>query len=196
MVPALRRGVIEYLTRVDVDLAPRGPECRLREPERGRGLREPAGLPERLSRSLGASALGLEPATQQVVGPLLPAGHVPLRDLLPAGDLGVRAVLAIPQPDHLLEHRRQLVDGLHQQAPRFDGREPGTECGPDGVAFRRAEPGGGELTGEGDGDPVLGAVEPRDDPGDADGRHGRGGRFRCAGGHHDQRRLDDRARAR
>ena len=47
-------------------------------------------------------------------------------------------------------------------------------------------------TGEGDGDPVVGAVERRDDPADADGGHGRGGRFRCAGGHHGQRRLDDR----
>ena len=55
-------GVIDYLTgvvfafpdRVDVDLAPGGLGWRLREPERGRRLREPAGLRQRLSRSLGA----------------------------------------------------------------------------------------------------------------------------------------------
>ena len=63
-------GVIDYLTgavfafpdRVNVELAPKGPEWWLREPERARRLHEPAGLRERLSQSLSASALGLEPA--------------------------------------------------------------------------------------------------------------------------------------
>ena len=40
-----------------------------------------------------------------------------------------------------------------------DGEKLETECGLDGVAFRRAEPGGGGPTGEGDGDPVVGAVD-------------------------------------
>ena len=86
-------SVIDYLTgavfafpdRIDVDLAPKGPEWWLRVPERGPRLHEPAGLRERLSKSLSASPPGFEAAAQQAVGAVEPLSHVPLRDVEAVG---------------------------------------------------------------------------------------------------------------
>ncbi len=98
----------EFPSRVDATLAPRGPEWSLRNPERrhrerDRWLLEPAGLRENLSRSLAPrrSAVSLEPPAQQAVRSMQPSGYVPLGDMQPPGDLGVRAVLDVPEPNHL-----------------------------------------------------------------------------------------------
>ena len=83
------------------------------------------------------------------------------------------------------DRRRQERLGARHGHPD-GGRDP------HGFAVGLAEPGAGGLSGDGDGDAVGGLGRRRDDPADADGRHGGVGGPRGAGEHHDQRRRDER----
>ncbi len=56
-------------------------------------------------RRVPTSAVGLKPPAQQTVGSVEPDRDVPLGDVEAAGDLGVRAVLNVPELHHLLERR-------------------------------------------------------------------------------------------
>ena len=63
------------------------------------------------------SVVRREPRAQQLVRPVQSGRGVLQRDVQPPRGLDVRAVLHIPQLHDLLERRREVVDGLQQQAP-------------------------------------------------------------------------------
>ena len=63
------------------------------------------------------SAVGREPGAQESVRPVQPGRGVLRGDVQPPRRLDVRAMLHVPQLHDLLERRREVVDGLQQQAP-------------------------------------------------------------------------------
>ena len=86
-----------------------------------------------------------------------------------------------------------VAEPLTLNIPGQGGGSPGT--GRANVTLRLSaapNPVDEGLAGDGDGDAVADAVAGRDDPADADGRHGGGGRPRDAGGDHHPLRRDQR----
>ena len=73
-------------------------------------------FPDRLDFS-SRSALRQQPLLQQAMRTVQPGRHVPLRDVELRGGLRIRALLDVPQLNHLAEGGREVVDRGEEEVP-------------------------------------------------------------------------------